>query len=161
MSKKLVGFYKGIEADSEGRMLTYIHNYDFNQLESIHNYIQWLFPLTEPSASFPDAPVMTTDDVIVFRSDTEIKLNMRTSFEIMLRFYGFEIDDNNKVVKSDLFDICALNWITPRNHNYLRITRILKSLVLVGLPNLADKFFDALNEVYQMDEHQLVIGEER
>ena len=39
-------------------------------------------------------------------------------------------------------------WLTPHNHNYLRITRILTSLGLLGLEDYARAFLAALAGVY-------------
>jgi hypothetical protein len=40
-------------------------------------------------------------------------------------------------------------WICPRDHNHLRMTRIIKSLILFGLRDEAQAFFSALHEVVQ------------
>lgn len=40
------------------------------------------------------------------------------------------------------------NWLTPANHNHLRITRILKSLRLLGLEPESAAFFRALAAIY-------------
>lgn len=47
-------------------------------------------------------------------------------------------------------------WLTPGNHNFLRITRILSSLATLGLGEHAEAFLHALNAVYR-DEAQRVI----
>jgi hypothetical protein len=52
----------------------------------------------------------------------------------------------------------AAIWLTPHNHNFLRITRILKCLCLTGLKAEAAAFFTALQFVYTS--YADVIGEE-
>ena len=54
----LLGFLEGYDADARGRKLHEIWEFSDNQIESTHDFIQWLFPLTEPSQSQPDAPVL-------------------------------------------------------------------------------------------------------
>jgi hypothetical protein len=75
----------------------------------------------------------------------------------MLRFYGFSTD-GGKVVRSDDFARKCQNWLTPNNHNFLRITRIIKCLMLFGYSKRARAFYDALLRVYH--EHPSLIGEQ-
>jgi len=47
-------------------------------------------------------------------------------------------------------------WLSPGNHNYLRITRILRSLTLLGLEAEAKAFLDCLAEIYKSELHKPV-----
>jgi hypothetical protein len=77
----------------------------------------------------------------------------------MLSFYGFRYDaESGKVVRAEVFVIKTRNWISPYNHNYRRITRILTCLNTLGLEERARAFLEALTEVYH--ERQWVIGPE-
>ncbi len=71
----------------------------------------------------------------------------------MLRFYGLECHESQvgKVIiqKSKEFSERKWEWIHLCNHNYLRITRILKCLMLFGLQDEAQSFYDCLCQVYQ------------
>jgi len=49
-------------------------------------------------------------------------------------------------------------WLTAFNHNYLRLTRILRALNLLGCARHADTLFRALQDVYR--EHADAISEE-
>jgi hypothetical protein len=70
----------------------------------------------------------------------------------MLRFYGLQCnelgDTEINITKSDEYQERKLNWIDEGNHNYLRITRILTSLKILGLENYAMAFFKCLNQIY-------------
>ena len=55
----LLRFYGLESGDARGRSLTEIWGWDDERLEQVHDYIQWLFPLREPSAFNPGAPVLT------------------------------------------------------------------------------------------------------
>jgi hypothetical protein len=46
-------------------------------------------------------------------------------------------------------------WITLGNHNHLRITRILKSLLTLGLQEEAVAFYDCLEDIYRAGKRQL------
>ena len=58
---------------------------------------------------------------------------------------------------NDDFDAYAREWITSRNHNFLRLTRILKCLRTVGLHPYARALFTALTDVYRR--YAATIGE--
>lgn len=79
----------------------------------------------------------------------------------MLEFYGFELDEDDdgwRVVPVRGHEARFRQWLTLRNHNYLRITRILKFLVRIGQAPLARAFWRALAEVARR--HRGVIGGE-
>src|SRR5689334_11086569 len=87
-----VAFYRGQAADHLGRMLDDILRWSDHKLEASHNYIQILFPLLEASQHIPNAPVLDAAALAEFRTDPIIQKNLRRSFEMMLRFYGFTSD---------------------------------------------------------------------
>jgi len=88
-----------------------------------------------------------------YRLDQLIK-----SLEVMLAFYGFTRGKSGDIQIGANFSEKAKNWLNLGNHNYRRITRILKSLSLHGLNADAKGFFQALQKVY--DKHADQIGEE-
>src|SRR3954471_6740623 len=99
MATPLVDFYAGTGTDSRGRTLAEIHQWSFAQLEYVHDYIQWLFPLRERSAFRPDAPTLTDEEIDTFQSRPDLRDGLLTSLDVMLRFYGFERRDS-EVVRS-------------------------------------------------------------
>src|SRR6185436_15812087 len=76
------------------------------------------------------------------------------AFERMLAFYGFARTIRNgrvRIEPSDNWPVRARVWLRPHDHNHLRMTRILKSLMLLHLPDEARAFFRALREVYESE----------
>ena len=69
MNKPIVDFYSGKTKDSSGRTLMEIHAWGYDELEKIHDYIQWLFPLPEPSQYNPLAPVLDAEQIAIFQTD--------------------------------------------------------------------------------------------
>jgi hypothetical protein len=65
-----------------------IHNWSDDKWEVAHDFIQWLFPLKEPSNFNPDAPLLTDEDVSVFQADESLKEAMVFSVHRFLRFLG-------------------------------------------------------------------------
>lgn len=127
-------------------------------LEHSHDVIQWMFPLPEPSKFNPFAPLLTKEDIIEIKLDNNIKHNLLLFVEKMLYFYGIEVDEacwfvdvNDRELnfrKSSQFKFRSPEWIRPHNHNFLRITRILRCLYLVGFEKISQSFYKLLNELY-------------
>ena len=152
----------GLKPDSEGRMLQEIQKWDFETLENIHNYIQWLFPLNEVSSANHRAPILTRQDIAEFKTSKIIKNNLIVSFEVMLSFYGFEVlknDSNISISIANSFDVRSKNWLRRHNHNFLRLTRIIKCLKLSDLDNYAQALFNVLQTLFHSD-FESIIGKE-
>lgn len=143
MSSPIIKFYLGERADSKAPSLAVILSWDKSLLEDNHDYIQWLFPLPEPSLFNPSAPLLTDEDIRRFNSDVNLREKLIQSFRLMLDFYGFAFADN-KIVPSPFLQERSDNWLHPGNHNMMRITRILRSLTLLGCRDQAREFLRAL-----------------
>lgn len=145
---QLIDFYRGHGHDAEGRTLAELWAWDDEQLEIAHDYIQWMFPLPEPSQYNPDAPVLTPQEIAEFCGDERCRENLRRSFERFIAFLGFALTADGEVVEGGNFaSRIADVWESP-NHNWLRITRVLRSLTLLGLRNEAGALFQRLDALY-------------
>ena len=157
---RLLDFYAGRGGDHRGRTLSDVHRFPVEMLEHEHDFIQWLFPLRTPSPVSPEAPTLGEQDVEQFRSNDALRIRLQQSFELMLDFYGLalnERDGNLVVQRADTFSLRAKNWLTPGNHNFLRITRILKSMTMLGQDDLARAFLECLTTIF--DDYREVIGD--
>ena len=65
-------------------------NYDL--LEAHHSYIQWLFPLYEGPGVNYAASALTKEEARLMRNDEKIGQRVALSYELMLDFYGMELD---------------------------------------------------------------------
>jgi len=147
-------YYDGSENvyDVEGRTFEGIMSLSDKKLEDCHSFVQWLFPLPEKSGCYKDAPVLIKEDIEDFHKYSRLQDNMRRAFFKMLHFYGFDClcaENGIEVFKSLDFAKKSKNWLTPDNHNFLRITRILRSLFLCGLKEEALAFHKALENIYE------------
>ena len=148
----LVAFYRGEGRDHRGRLLSHIHQYSFDSLERHHDYIQWLFPLPEPSGANPSAPLLTAEDIAAFAQEEPLRNALLQSFRLMLQFYGLELvedRDSITIARGEFFNEYSPLWLTRGNHNFLRITRILRSLSLLGLRRYAAAFLECLEGIYE------------
>ncbi|SFU97162.1 Opioid growth factor receptor (OGFr) conserved region [Methylobacterium sp. 174MFSha1.1] len=97
--------------DGSGRTLHDILHFDDARLEHEHDYIQWLFPLREPSRAVPGSPVLGETEAEAIRRDKLAQSGLLLARLRMLRFYE-----------------ATGGWLRLFDHNHLRITRILTSL---------------------------------
>lgn len=144
--ERIVAFYEQTLPDDRGRFLEDILQFPDARLESVHDFIQWLFPLREPSGANSDAPRLDDAAIEQFRMRADLRDNLVRALDRMLAFYGFA-RDGDRIVKSDDFTRHA-HWITPGNHNHLRLTRMLKSLTVLGNQSLARSLYECLLSVY-------------
>jgi hypothetical protein len=144
----LVGFYRGGALDDRGRTLVEILAWDDERLEDVHDFIQWLFPLPERSGANPQAPVLDRETIETFHATPAMQKLLRRAFERMLRFYGLRWNGNS-VERAENFRERTQSWLWPGNHNHLRLTRILRSTLLLGLESESKALFQALNGIYR------------
>jgi hypothetical protein len=143
----ILDFYSGKGADTEGRSLADILAWSDDALEEVHDFIQWLFPLPEPSQFNPDAPLLAQEDIAAFHAEPALQANVRKSFARILTFLGLAASDGKVVPGANFSARAADVWAAP-NHNWLRITRILRSLTLLGLVDEARSLFGWLEATY-------------
>jgi hypothetical protein len=154
-------FYCRGGIDHRGRDLDRLQNQTLNGLERAHDYIQWLFPLRDRSSANPHAPRLDDDDIRAFNGSDALRANLVRSLEVMLRFYGLAMTTTPGCIdirRYESFDDRKAVWLVPFNHNFLRITRILKSLTLLGCKDHARALFVCLEGIYR--ECPSVIGQE-
>lgn len=137
-------------ADSSGRTLSSILAWDDKELEYRHDYIQILFPLPERSLYNFSAPVVDQETFEAFRSRPDLQVRLKESFSRILKFYGFKLSETDTIMEVKIasnFSQASRNWVTRFNHNHLRITRIIRSLRVLGLEEEAAAFFSTLQRV--------------
>jgi hypothetical protein len=123
----LHAYLAGTGSDSRGRSAADALAFSDEQLEEIHDYIQWLFPLPTRSAAQPMAPVLTQAEILAIRDDPAAAGTLAAATERMLRFYS-----NTHW------------WLVRQDHNHLRITRIIRSLKILVGESAARRFHDVI-----------------
>jgi hypothetical protein len=132
--------------DDKGRTLDDILSWNDATLERSHDYIQILFPLPEPSGVRDNAPLITPGVQQAFLTRPELRENLINAFKRMLRFYGLEYgkiqdtDEELAVTQGPNWTSALSNWVVRRDHNHLRITRIIRSLRVLGCEEEAYAF---------------------
>jgi phosphoribulokinase len=134
---RIVAFYSG-GADDRGRTLDAILAWPDDRLESVHDYIQWVFPTAVLSGVNPFAPLVTSDTTAAFASSPTLTDGLRRALDRMLAFYGLRREQGatgEVLIAMDeaRFLERSRNWLRPGNHNHLRLTRIMQSLWILDL----------------------------
>ena len=127
MASQLVAFLEGLGTDSRSRRLVDIWRFDDDEIDTTHDFIQWMFPLSEASGSNFNAPVLLASEIDEIRSSMLCQQNLADSAAWMLSFFK----------RTELI-------FQYTNHNHLRVSRIIKSLRLLHSDQAADQFKDEL-----------------
>jgi hypothetical protein len=147
----ILHFYRGSGTDHRGRRLSQILQKSDRWLEETHDYIQWLFPLYVRSKFNPQAPLLTDEVREAFTNPAGahysiLQQNFSQAIYRMLIFYGYSFSPLAADVVSPIGEWAdkAENWLTDGNHNFMRITRMLRSMMLLGRQELARSFHSVL-----------------
>lgn len=108
MTGSIHAFLRDEGTDWRGRRLADVLAFDDSRIEAVHDFVQWLFPLPEPSRAVPGAPVLGPEEAAAIRADPVALEGFRAGLERMARFYA----------GTD-------HWLTRADHNHLRISRII------------------------------------
>jgi hypothetical protein len=155
---QVLDFYRGQATDTERRRLQEIWGWTNEEFEEVHDFIQWLFPLPEPSRYNPDAPLLTEDDIAAFQREPPLRDNLLRSFLRFLAFLGLSLGEDGRVVEGENFPSRVPDVWSFTNHNWLRITRVLRSLCLLGLGPQARALHDWLDATHRS--HRFPIPED-
>nr|WCI13722.1 opioid growth factor receptor-like protein 1-like protein [Scolopendra mutilans] len=106
---------------------------DYDKLEDHHGYIQWLFPIRERGFNL-EAQVLQPHEAQAIMNDPEAKERFQKAYFMMLDFYGMKIVSMKQGIL-DRAENFKERWANLKSatHNFLRITRILKSMGELGL----------------------------
>mmetsp|Transcript_8879 Transcript_8879/g.15215 ORF Transcript_8879/g.15215 Transcript_8879/m.15215 type:complete len:180 (+) Transcript_8879:42-581(+) len=114
---------------------------DYELLERHHGYIQWLFPIREQGMNGLSFELQLHEAKAI-RKDPECKKRVLKSYQLMLNFYGMKlVDKETGQIGRDRHWKERYRHLNSSFHNYLRITRILKSLGELGFEHFKWPFF--------------------
>ena len=126
-SNYILAFLEHRGLDYQHRTLKLVWAFSDEEIESTHDFMQWVFPTMEASKNVFDGPKMTPDELELVRQSNAATSSILQSSEW---FMGF-------LERSDTWKRCY-------DHNHLRVTRMLESLVLVGKGQKAKELFTML-----------------
>jgi hypothetical protein len=149
---RIIAFFRGAGTDHRGRYLRDVLAFSDDELEETHDYIQWLFPLDAPSGVLANAPLVDAACRRAFQADDGLRAALRQALARMLEFYGLTssgIASAPIISEGENFRMRSAKWLRRYDHNFLRLTRIMRSLVLLGEARLAKALQGSLEVLYQ------------
>jgi Opioid growth factor receptor (OGFr) conserved region len=144
-------FYLGTGTDHRGRILSQIVQKAERWLEETHDYIQRLFPLYVESQFNPNALLLTDEVRAAFTNPSHpdhrtLQRNFGVAIYRMLVFYEYSVSPvaPNEVSPTGEWREKADNWLSDGNHNFMRMTRMLRCMMLLGREQVARSFHSVL-----------------
>lgn len=154
-SQLLLPFFRGTGTDTRGRSLAQIREYGLEQMELVHDYIQWVFPTDEESMFNMHAPLLTHELQQAFKDDAPLRDELRSNLTCFCHFLGLELRGGGglelKIVRGSSFHERVPDcWsaMFGGNHNWLRISRVLHCLGLSSLPDEQHALMACLEEIF-------------
>lgn len=127
----LRGFLKNNEPDIYGRYISEIWSFNDEQIETTHNFIQFLFPLTQPSKNSFNKIYINSDDLLhELKSDKKVRESIMYSSN-----WYFSFLERNQ------------HWQTYFDHNHLRVSRVIESLNVIVSNRQANRFYKQVLDI--------------
>tara|TARA_B100000963_G_C22218957_1_gene490716 strand:- start:89 stop:535 length:447 start_codon:yes stop_codon:yes gene_type:complete len=124
-------FLKNNETDIYHRYISEIWSFNDEQIETTHNFIQFLFPLTQPSKNSLNKIYINSDDLLCeLKSDKKV----RESIIYSSNWYFSFLERNQ-------------HWQTYYDHNHLRISRVIESLNVIVSNRQANRFYKQVLDI--------------
>ena len=124
-------FLKNNETDIYHRYISEIWSFNDEQIETTHNFIQFLFPLTQPSKNSFNKIYINSDDLLYeLKSDKKV----RESIIYSSNWYFSFLERNQ-------------HWQTYYDHNHLRISRVIESLNIIVSNRQANRFYKQVLDI--------------
>ncbi|KAK4898390.1 hypothetical protein LTR27_003986 [Elasticomyces elasticus] len=128
-----------------------------DELEYNHDFIQWLFPIPESSRFNARAPPLDRGTRDAFLTRQELRDRMLQAWKRMMAFYGWNLADDGgestvvfdsaSITPRDDFLLRAQEtWLVRDNHNHMRISRMIRSMRILGLYQQAQAMLNALTQ---------------
>ena len=138
-------FMSGEIPDKFGRYIDQLLAYNHFWLEHDHKYIQVLFPIDEGTKFNQHAPLVTEQDRERFKQSEQLRDAHLKALDLMLEFWGVERKGESVTSKFPLAPSSHV-WLKHHDHNQLRLTRVIRSLYLLGNENVARNLCEFLIE---------------
>lgn len=138
-----LAFMEGRGVDAAGRTIEDYFKFDEYKWEECHNHVQWAFPSHIMSRFNLEAPVVDMED-FSNRLSVQGHINIKQLMTNYLNSLGWFEDKGGW--HADLKHERAERWLSPYNHNYQRISRLLNLLSWIDA-NLAIELLNEFLEV--------------
>jgi hypothetical protein len=118
---------------------------DYEFLERVHDYVQWMFPNHYGSAFNSSSAPLSYIESELFLQDEGAQTSLLYSIFLFTDFMGLQMD-----LDTFSFKIISINRLTDvilvNYHNHLRIMRILACLSVTGFRRIAQSLINFLDK---------------
>jgi hypothetical protein len=143
MNTELYNFYCHKGTDAAGRTFDDIMAFNDEQLEKVHDYIQWIFPSLTPSGSQPQSPILDEETISVFKQSYIFSKRFHDALIKIFHFWNIPVIKGESISTDDM-NTEGFEWLLRGNHNQLRISRVLESTRLLGYKDVTRDLFNKL-----------------
>lgn len=142
-----IAFLLGTEADPFGRKVEDYLTFSGVDWERYHDVIQMAFPTRTQSKFHPNQPFISAGFDVNDLSEKD-RNYCRSTISLLLHSYMKSLNVEFLIIKDPEFNISvpvsSLPWATSRDHNTLRLTRILDCLGVFGMTAIQNALFEFL-----------------
>lgn len=146
---KNISFLLGYEQDQNTRTVNDYLRFNENDWEDQHDVIQMAFPTKTQSKFHPNQPFLSADfDINAL--DADQKQRCKATVSLLLHSYlkslsvSFLINHDLVDIHFGPFSTGRPYWTLPRDHNTLRLTRVLECLGIFEMTNIQSALYDFL-----------------
>ena len=129
----ILRFFLGERVHPNGKTIHEILNMNGPHMGHTGGVIQWLFPLTTPSTHVPRAPTLSLSELKLFRTEPKLRELYLVGVNRFLERFGIALHGGSGSIEPDFNT--KKKWMYPSYHAFMPITRILRSLKLLGFPD--------------------------
>jgi hypothetical protein len=129
----ILRFFLGERVHLNGKTIHEILNLSGPPMGKTGGIIQWLFPLTRPSTHVPSAPTLSISEIALFKTDPKLRELYLIGVNRFLERFGIAVKGSSGSIEPDFHML--KKWMYPSYHAFMPITRILRSMKLLGFPD--------------------------
>jgi hypothetical protein len=129
----ILRFFLGERVHPGGKTIHEILNLNGPRIGPTGGVIQWLFPLATPSTHVPSAPALSPSELKVLSVEPKLRELYLVGANRFLELFGIAVHGSSGSIEPDFNT--KKKWMYPSYHAFMPITRILRSLKLLGFPD--------------------------
>lgn len=144
---QVLGYLTGESPDHRGRVLGLVLAQDNEWWTDKQDFIQWVFPSTEPSEFHGFSPVLTAQELALLGQSEKARAGLMAGYARLLDTLGLAKRDDGAVFEppSDL-DVFRPAWLRRPDQFDYRITRMLTALNGVGMHREVGQFMEFIED---------------
>lgn len=144
---KVLGYLTGESSDHRGRVFGLVLAQDNEWWTDKQDFIQWVFPSTEPSEFHGFSPVLTAQELALLGQNEKARAGLLAGYARLLDTLGLAKRGDGTIFEppSEL-DVFRPAWLRRPDQFDYRITRMLATLTGAGMHREVDQFMTFIED---------------